>query len=83
MERMLSDVTAAAGLTSRCTPSAVQQGGTAESVCGIPSAQLEVAVALSSVFSAPALALLLRQPETFRKEEITRLGRLVLGEHLT
>ena len=80
MVRMLSDVTAAAGLETRCTPSAVQQDGAAASTCGVPDAQLEVAVALSSVFSAPALALLLRQPQSTRDEEVMRLGRVVLGE---
>ena len=79
---MLSDVIAAAGLATECASSSVQQHGAAAAVSGEPDARLEVVVALSSVFSAPALALLLRQPESTREDEVLRLGRLVLGEPL-
>lgn len=77
---MLTDVTAAAGLAPECASLAIQQHGAAVAVSGVPDARLEVVVALSSVFSAPALALLLRQPESTRESEVARLGRLVLGE---
>ena len=80
MERMLSDVIAAAGLATDCASPSVQHNSAAAAVSGVPDARLEIVVALSSVFSAPALALLLRQPESTRESEVLRLGRLVLGE---
>ena len=81
MERILSDVIAAAGLATHCVSSSVQQHGAAAPVSSTSDGRLEVVIALSSVFSAPALALLLRQPESTRECEVKRLGRLVLGEH--
>lgn len=57
---------------------AVQAGLAA--ALSVPAARLELAVALSSIFSAPALALLLRRPQEERATETARLGQLVLGE---
>lgn len=64
MERVLAAVAAEAGLAAGLDS---------------PEVYTELAAALGSVFSAPALALLLRLPGAERKDELARLGRLMLG----
>ncbi len=64
MERVLAAAAAEAGLAAGLDT---------------PEVYTELAAALGSVFSAPVLSLLLRLPGAERREELTRLGRLMLG----